>query len=120
MRGTQGKNTRDFNSIHAHTLKVNKLKTTAYPFQPARVSDDCAWNGAAKKLSGDACKMKVAMAMGTIRYFKKSTQYPPMHNHHHLGQLGADGVTTVCTKPPFPTRGDLQTKGRWSKYYFMS
>ena len=42
MQDKQGKTTRDFNSVHAHTLKVNKLKTTAYPFQPARVSDDCA------------------------------------------------------------------------------
>ena len=58
-------------------LKVNKQKTTAYPFHPAMVSDDCARNDAAKQLFGDAGKMKVATAMGTIRYFKKSTQNPP-------------------------------------------
>ena len=58
-------------------LKVNKLKTTAYPFQPARVSDDCAQNDVTKYLFGDAGKMKVATAMGTIRYFKKITQNPP-------------------------------------------
>ena len=84
---------------------ANKLKAVTYPLHRLGFKIDCARNSAAKcLLFEDAGNMKITTKGGNHQMLQENHKNLPLQNHHQTGQLGADGVMTVCTKPPFTTR----------------
>ena len=98
---------------------VDKLKAMTYPLHRLGFKIDCVRDSAAKRLLfEDAGNMKITTKGGNYQMLQENHKNLPLQNHHHTGQLGADGVTAVCTKPPFTTRKVANKRPR-EKYYSM-
>ena len=100
-------------------FQAKELQIAVDSSQPARVSKQEVQKGAAKPVSEGAVKMRPQPRGKTTGNAKMDIHLPFLHNHHYPRQLGADGGTAVCTKPP-SLRAGFENQAAGLNYFALS